>query len=260
MTSPSPLDGASGPWRVNVDLRHGAVSARPGHEPDALIDELVALDIPIAVIDLDRSIDRTPRSSLLERAVRRHPGRLWLGGRLAPTEPLTHHLLDIGAAGVLLGSSSLFRDGRPDPSELGALARFPLPERLMASIDVLDDRIAINGFTTPTPLPVHQAFDAIAQATGGRCPVLYTDVAAALRSHPPSWPRIRSLADAHPGIPLWYAGGLTEWTDVHTAWRLGLGAVVGRAYLDEPLGLSRARESGQPEAADSRSMRIQRES
>ncbi|MFH8802711.1 HisA/HisF-related TIM barrel protein [Streptomyces sp. NPDC017936] len=227
----------SGPWRVNVDIRRGEVTACPGEPVDGLITRLLRRGVPLAVIDLDRSIDAAPETTLLERTARRYPGRVWLGGRLAASDPLTRRLLDQGAAGVLLGSSRLFRDGRIDHAEIKALAGFSAPERVMVSIDVADDHVAVNGFTTRTDLPVAQALDAVLQATGGRCPVLYTDTAAALRHRPPAWRRIEAIAAAHPDGRFWYAGGLTRWSELRHAWDAGLGAVVGRAYLEPPLGL-----------------------
>ncbi|MCX4763634.1 HisA/HisF-related TIM barrel protein [Streptomyces sp. NBC_01275] len=232
-----PDDRPTGLWRVNVDIRRGDVTARPGEPSDDLLGLLLEQGVPLALIDLDRSIDAVPETTLLERAARRYPGRLWLGGRLTASDPLARRLLDEGAQGLLMGSSGLFREGRVNRTELEALARFPAPERLMVSIDAIDDRVAINGFTTPTTLSVAHALDAVLQATGGRCPVLYTDTAAALRRRPPTWRHVEAIAASNPGCQFWYAGGLTQWAELRQAWSLGLGAVVGRAYLTPPLGL-----------------------
>jgi hypothetical protein len=60
------------------------VTARPGIALEQLTDELLARGVPVALIDLDRSIAGTPGIARLEAAARRHPGRLWLGGRLRP--------------------------------------------------------------------------------------------------------------------------------------------------------------------------------
>ncbi|MFD7817727.1 HisA/HisF-related TIM barrel protein [Streptomyces sp. NPDC059785] len=238
MTGLFPEDPPTDLWRVNIDIRRGHVTACPGEPPDGLIDRLLEAGVPLAVIDLDRSVDAAPETTLLERTVQRHPGRVWLGGRLAASDPLTRRLLDQGAAGLLLGSSRLFQDGRVDRGEIAALARLSAPERLMVSIDALDDRVVVNGFTSPTDLPVSEALNAVLEATDGRCPVLYTDTAAALRHRPPAWDRIESIAAAHPSCQFWYAGGLTRWSELQHAWSKGLGAVVGRAYLLPPLGLS----------------------
>jgi phosphoribosylformimino-5-aminoimidazole carboxamide ribonucleotide (ProFAR) isomerase len=232
-----PPAGPGGPRRVNIDVRNGTVVSRPGDDPLQLIGELARADVPVAVIDLDRSTGVSEGTELLEVAVRRHPGRVWAGGRLSPATPLAFRLLDIGAAGIIAGPSALFANGWPDPVCMAALAWFPEPGRIMASIDVLDGRVAINGFTTPTRLAATDAIDAIAQATSGACAVLFTDVAAATRRNPPDWDWIAGIAGRYPWIPLWYAGGLDTWASIRHAWDLGLGAVTGQAYLTGRLGL-----------------------
>jgi phosphoribosylformimino-5-aminoimidazole carboxamide ribonucleotide (ProFAR) isomerase len=237
MTTRSPSSAAAGSWRVNLDIRDGVVTARPEVSLEQLTDELLDLGVPVALIDLDRSVAGTPGTALLEAAARRHPGRLWLGGGLRPDGHAAWRLLDSGAAGIILGSSGLIAAGRLRPTALAALARFSDPGRIMASIDVLSGQIVTSGFTTLTTLTGSQALDAVVQATGGRCPVLYTDAAAALRFRPAVWPQIEALAACYPAIPLWYAGGLSSWADVTRVWRAGLGAVTGRAYLTGPLGL-----------------------
>lgn len=213
------------------------MTVRPEISLEQLTDELLDQGVPIALIDLDRSIAGTPGTALLEAAARRHPGRLWLGGRLRPDGHAAQRLLDSGAAGIILGSSGLVAAGCLRPAALTALARFSDPSRIMASIDVLGGQVVTSGFTTLTTLTASQALDAVVQATGGRCPVLYTDAAASLRFRPAVWPQIEALAACYPAVPLWYAGGLASWADVRRAWRVGMGAVTGRAYLTGTLGL-----------------------
>lgn len=222
---------------MNVDIRGGTVPARPGASPVSVIDALAAAGVPAALIDLDRSTGATGGTAVLEQAVRCHPGRLWVGGRLGPVGPPTRRLLDAGAAGVIVSSSTLFTATAPDPGGLRALARRPNPGRLAAAIDILDGHLMVHGFTTPAAVTASVALDAVAQAASGRCPVLYTDVGAATRASPPDWEGLGELAARFQGTELWYAGGLGSWADVERAWSLGLGAVVGRAYLSGGLGL-----------------------
>jgi phosphoribosylformimino-5-aminoimidazole carboxamide ribonucleotide (ProFAR) isomerase len=224
------------------------VAARPGTSLAGLVGDLLGRDIPVAIIDLDRSIASLPGTTLLERAARRHPGRLWLGGRLSPDGPAAARLLDAGARGVILGSSGLLADdGRLRPAALTALARLPNQGRVMVGIDVLGGHVVTRGFTRPSAVTAAAALDAVAQATGGRCPVLYTAAAAALRRCPPDWKEVGTLAASCPGVPLWYAGGLASWADMTRAWQAGLDAVTGRAYLTGLLGLPAHR--GRPGAA-----------
>jgi phosphoribosylformimino-5-aminoimidazole carboxamide ribonucleotide (ProFAR) isomerase len=238
MTDSLPAHGTAGAWRVNVDVRDGAVLGRPGISLDQLTDELLARNVPLAIIDLDRTIAGAHDSALLERAVRRHPGRLWVGGRLHPDSPVTCGLLDSGAAGVIFGPSSLTTAGQLSQTALTALAKLPDPSRAMISIDVLGERVVASGFNTPTAVTSDDALDAVVQATAGQCAVLYTDAAAALRRQGPNWRKMKLLVASYPAVPMWYAGGLASWADVIRAWQLGLGAVIGRAYLTAPLGLS----------------------
>jgi phosphoribosylformimino-5-aminoimidazole carboxamide ribonucleotide (ProFAR) isomerase len=225
-----------GQWRVNVDIRAGAVTACPGTAPMSVIGELAAAGVPTAVIDIDRSTGHSSSTAFLEQAARRHPGRLWAGGRLGPAD--ARRLLDAGAAGVIISSSALFTGTGADPAGLRALARFPEPGRLAVAIDILDGHLVTRGFTTPSPVTASEALDTVAQAAAGRCAVLYADVAAATRARPPDWEQAGELAARYRGINLWHAGGLSSWAAVTRAWSLGLGAIIGRAYLSGEPGLA----------------------
>ncbi|WP_103528876.1 HisA/HisF-related TIM barrel protein [Streptomyces sp. SM12] len=232
--SPAPC----GDWRVNLDVHHGRVPARPGTRPSQLLADLLAEDVPAALIDLDRSTGATTSSTLLETAVRRHPGRLWVGGRLIPRDPTVPRLLQAGAAGVLLGSTGLFPAGRLDPNAWPDFTTLARDGQLMLSVDMHEGRIITDGFTRPTQLLLPDALNALLDATGGLQPVLITDARAATQRTPPPWQTLDNIASRHPHAPLWYAGGLSSWSDLHRLWHAGWGAVVGRAYLSAPLGLS----------------------
>lgn len=228
-----------GQWRVNVDIRGGTVTARPGAAPMSVIGELADAGVPAAVIDLDRSTGMSGSTAVLEQAVRCHPGRLWAGGRLGPG-PDARRLLDAGAAGVIVSSSALFAPGA-NMRGLRALARFPEPGRLAVAVDILDGHLMVHGFTTRAAVTAAEALDTVAQAAAGRCAVLYTDVAAAMLARPPDWAHAGELAARHRDADLWYAGGLGSWAAVEHAWSLGFGAVIGRAYLSGEPGLQPGR-------------------
>ncbi|MFE9679306.1 HisA/HisF-related TIM barrel protein [Streptomyces sp. NPDC006259] len=229
--------GPTGPWRVNVDVRHGTVTSLPGLPPGRLIADLLDDDVPTAVIDLDRSTGTSTSTALLETAVRHHPGRLWAGGRLAPRDPAVRRILDAGAAGVLLGSTGLLPDGRLDPHAWPDFTTLADAGQLMLSLDAVDGRIVTDGFTRTTSVALTDALDALLDATGGAQPVLITDARAATHRTPPPWQVLDRLAGRHPCAPLWYAGGLSGWADLTRLWHTGWGAVVGRAYLTAPCGL-----------------------
>lgn len=238
MPMPSPV--LPGRWRVNIDVQHGAVTADPELSPGQLIAEVVDDGVPTAVIDLDRSTGHSSSTTLLETAVRHHPDRLWAGGRLSPRAPAVARLLEAGAAGVLLGSTGLFPDGHLHPDTWPDFADLAPASRLMLSVDALDGNVVTDGFTRPSTLPLTDALDALINATGGAHPVLVTDAGAATRRTPPPWGTLDHLAARFPRADLWYAGGLTNWPDLHRLWRAGWGAVVGRAYLTAPRGLTDA--------------------
>ncbi|MDW6057923.1 HisA/HisF-related TIM barrel protein [Streptomyces sp. FXJ1.4098] len=226
-----------GSWRVNVDVHHGTVTSRPGLPPGRLLADLLGDDVPTAVIDLDRSTGISTSTTLLETAVRHHPGQLWAGGRLAPRDPAIRRLLDAGAAGILLGSTGLFPDGRLDPRTWPDFTSLAGAGQLMLSLDTMDGRIVTDGFTRPSSLPLADALDALLDATCGTHPVLITDARAATHRTPPPWQALDRIAGRHPRARLWYAGGLTGWADLQRLWHAGWGAVVGRAYLTAPRGL-----------------------
>ena len=225
-------------WLVTVDIRRGRVAARPDVEPDNMIDELVGLDVPVAVIDLDRSIDGALSTDLMERLVRRHPGQLWLGGRVDPREGLHRQLIAAGAAGVILGCSSLIRDGAADVDALHAATQGLLPRQLKFAVDVADGYVVTHGFTMRTRLPAFAIVETLIFATAGRIDIVYTDVKAATRQSAPAPNRALDIAEAYPGTTFWYAGGLADWHAVDSTWSSGLGAIIGRAFLEQPLGLS----------------------
>lgn len=227
-----------GQWRVNIDVRRGCVTARPETSLIDLLDRLVPKGVSIAVIDLDRSIGSTDSTELLEGVVRRHPGRIWVGGRLDPASPHTRSLLDAGAAGVIISSSALFTRTGSDSRGLDALAGFREPSRLMISIDIFDGHLAVHGFTRVTDVTASDALNTVSQAASGRIPVLYTDVAAAVRRRPPDWRVLREVTEHHLETVLWYAGGIASWAMAERGWSLGLGIVTGRAYLSGDLGLT----------------------
>lgn len=189
VTTPATSAVASaGRWRVNVDVHHGQVTAQPGLPPARLLADLLDDGVPTTVIDLDRSTGATTSTALLETAVRRHPGRLWAGGRLAPRDPADPRLLQAGAAGVLLGSTGLFPHGLLAPDNWPDFTTLAADGQLMLSLDMHEDRIVTHGFTHPTQLPLTDALDALLDATGGRNPILITDARAATHRTPPPWP------------------------------------------------------------------------
>ncbi|MFD9281050.1 HisA/HisF-related TIM barrel protein [Streptomyces mirabilis] len=238
MPTPSPTPAQR--WRVNIDVQHGTVTAHPGLPPGRLIADLLSDGVPTAVIDLDRSTGATSSTALLETAVRRHPRRLWAGGRLTPGDPAVTRLLDAGADGVLLGSTGLFPNGRLQPGNWPDFAALAPAGRLMLSLDALDGNVVTDAFTRPTALPLTDALDAIITATSGAHPILFTDADAATHRTRPPWQTLDRLAARYPHADLWYAGGLASWPDLHRLWHTGWGAVIGRAYLTAPRGLADA--------------------
>ncbi|MFG2425227.1 HisA/HisF-related TIM barrel protein [Streptomyces sp. NPDC048448] len=235
MPAPSPAPARR--WRVNIDVQHGTVASHPGLPPGSLIADVLGDGVPAAVIDLDRSTGTSTSTALLETAVRRHPGRLWVGGRLTPGDPAIPRLLEAGAAGALIGSTGLFPAGLLQPANWPDFAALAPAGRLMLSVDALDGHVVTDGFTRPTGLPLDDALDALITATSSAHPILVTDAGAATRRTPPPWAALDRLAARHPHADLWYAGGLACWPDLQRLWHLGWGAVVGRAYLTAPRGL-----------------------
>lgn len=186
MPAPSPAPARR--WRVNIDVQHGTVASHPGLPPGSLIADVLGDGVPAAVIDLDRSTGTSTSTALLETAVRRHPGRLWVGGRLTPGDPAIPRLLEAGAAGALIGSTGLFPAGLLQPANWPDFAALAPAGRLMLSVDALDGHVVTDGFTRPTGLPLDDALDALITATSSAHPILVTDAGAATRRTPPPGP------------------------------------------------------------------------
>lgn len=237
MTLHPPRPTVAGRWRVHVDIEQRLVAGRPGIAPEALIATLVNAAVPTAIIDLDRCLGQRHDLTLLSDLAHRWSDTLWLGGRLGGNAADLHHLLDAGAAGLILGSA-LYRTGTLNHELLDqAIRECPVGRRLIA-LDVADNHIVANGFTTPIGLPARQLLDDLAEVVEGNTQVLYVDIPASMRRSPPPWTELGVIASVYGSIlDLWYAGGLTTWSDIRRLWQTGFSAVVGRAYLTGPLGL-----------------------
>jgi len=205
-----------------VQLRQGRELVLDGGEHFARLEQF-AIAGEVAVVDLDAALGRGSNAPLIQEMVRRAPSRDGGGIRDLPT---ARAWLDAGAAQVMIGTAA-------SPELCGALPR----ERVMAAVDAERGQVVVDGWRTPTAVPVLERIRALAPVVGG---FLFTQVEREGAMDGFDFPAVAAAAHAAGRARLTAAGGITTTTEIAELEGIGVDAQVGMALYTGRLELGEA--------------------
>lgn len=179
------------------------------------------------VVDLSAAFGRRPcLVSFLNERMGRWPGaRLQVAGGIRSAE-VARRLVDLGADRLVLGTLVL-----TDPEETSRVLAAVGPKRCVASVDVLDGRVRIAGWTRETAWTLPEALRHVASL--GFEEVLVTDIA---RDGTMQGPNLE-LYRADFGLRFLASGGVRSREDLDALARIPhvSGAIVGRSLYENQL-------------------------
>lgn len=205
-----------------VQLVQGRESAKVLELPDALAVLDRFADYPqVQVIDLEAAMGREPQAAIIRRLAARKPCRVGGGVRTAARAA---ELIEQGAVKVIVGSSAFTPTGINHPF-LEALAAVIPSEKLMISVDCLNDHVAIHGWKTVLPLTSGEALPALERyCSEFLCTCI--DVEGKLQGTRLDW--FRQLRECTP-LPITAAGGITTDAEIQALDGMGMNAALGVA-------------------------------
>lgn len=158
--------------------------------------------------------------------------RVELGGGLRHTEEI-EAAFEAGIDVAVLGTAAV-----EDPELLAACAA-RWPGRIAVSIDVRDDRVAVDGWKRSAEAdPIRMATEV---ASAGAAHLVVTDVRRDGTRHGPNRQLLARMRWAVPQARLVAAGGIASAEDLRQLAALGIdGAVVGLALIDGSLSIGDA--------------------
>jgi phosphoribosylformimino-5-aminoimidazole carboxamide ribotide isomerase len=184
----------------------------------------------VQLIDLDAAMRQGENSALVEQIAKRLP--VQAGGGIHTVER-ARQVLEAGAKRVIVGSALFSGCGAVNTEFAAKLAESVGAERVVASIDTKNGRIAVKGWKAQVEL---SADEAIPQLEPYAAAFLYThvDTEGTMRGFPIDVAaRLRKLTKKQ----LIVAGGIRSQQEVNALDALGADAVVGMAVYTESLAV-----------------------
>lgn len=190
----------------------------------------------VAVIDLDAAMKTGSNDELVKSLLRRSDCRV--GGGIATVERAAE-LVSLGAKKVIIGSKAF----RPAPDSFGintafleALAKKIGRERVIVAVDARDGEIVVDGWKTPTGLPLIESAKALEPYVGE---LLYTCVEREGTMTGTNLDSIRSLREAVSCL-VTVAGGISTLEEIEAIARLGCDVQLGMALYTGKINLADA--------------------
>src|SRR6058998_2868978 len=207
-----------------VQLRGGRDFILDGGDPLARLEEF-AVAGEVAVVDLDAALGKGGGSNaaLIREMVRRAPCRVGGGIRVIDT---ARRWLDAGATQVMIGTAAT-------PEFCGALPR----ERVIAAVDAELGHVVVDGWRSPTGVPVIQRVGELAPVVGG---FLFTQVEKEGEMRGFDRAAVAAVVRAAGDVRVTAAGGITTATEVAELDGIGVDAQVGMALYTGRLSLGDA--------------------
>ena len=214
-----------------VRLRRGEFEAKQVYEQDPLSAARAWQEEGarfLHVVDLDGARTGQPVNlGQLRRITRELDVTVQYGGGLRSAEAVDD-ALSAGAARVILGTAAL-----TDPDLLRRALDAHGPQRVLASVDARDGRVATAGWTQTTKLTPVEAVERL-QASGVEG-LVYTNVDRDGMLDGPDLEGVRAVAGAVSGRLL-YSGGIGKLADLEGLTRLRqaslAGVIVGKALYE----------------------------
>lgn len=208
--------------RKVVQLVQGREDSKVLELPDALavLDRFAAYP-QIQVIDLDAAMGREPQADIIRRLAARKPCRV--GGGVRSVER-AEEVAQQGALKVIVGSAAFTSNGI-NHEFLQALAAAVPWDRIMISVDCLNDHVAIHGWKTVLPLTSAQALPELERyCSEFLCTCI--DVEGKHQGTRLDW--FRKLRETT-ALPITAAGGITTDEEIQSLEEMGMHAALGVA-------------------------------
>jgi phosphoribosylformimino-5-aminoimidazole carboxamide ribotide isomerase len=214
---------------VQGDYEHPRVYA---DDPVEVAAEFAAAGaLRVHVVDLDAARGSGVNGSLIQRILRSSRLEVQVAGGVRSIEKVTE-LLDAGAYSVVMGTAAV-----RDPRLLERSARIH-PSRLLAALDVRDDRAAVSGWTETAPVLIGALL-----ARWDVLPLGGVILTCIDRDGTLSGPDLETLARVRrmTGLDLQYSGGVSSMEDVARVAATGAQAVIlGKALYEGKIKLEEA--------------------
>lgn len=226
-----------------VQLVQGRENAKVLELADALVvlDRFAAYP-QIQVIDLEAAMGRAPQAAIIRQLATRKPCRVGGGVRTAARAA---ELIEQGAVKVIVGSSAFTATGINHPF-LESFATMIPPEKLMISVDCLNDHVAIHGWKTVLPLTSGEALPVLERyCSEFLCTCI--DVEGKLQGTRLDW--FRQLRETT-ALPITAAGGITTDAEIEALDAMGMNAALGVAIYRRLF--PELFETGQPQPSANR--------
>ena len=202
--------------------------------PLEVVDEFVTATAEhLHVVDLDAARGTNDNRTVIESIVRRHDLKVQVAGGIRTAEAV-ESWLNAGAHAVVLGTAAV-----RDPHLLERCARRH-PARILAALDVRDDKAAVSGWTETEPVMMGALL-----SRWDRLPLAGVILTCIDRDGTLSGPDLVTLARARAmtGLPVQYSGGIASLDDIAKVAAAGAQAVIlgkalyeGRIALDQVFG------------------------
>jgi phosphoribosylformimino-5-aminoimidazole carboxamide ribonucleotide (ProFAR) isomerase len=173
------------------------------------------------VIDLDAAMGREPQADIVRQLCLRKPCRVGGGIR---TVDRAREVVHDDAIKVIIGSAA-FTPGGVNHEFLRELTEALPWQKLMISVDCLNDHVAIHGWKTVLPLTAEEAFPQLEPyCSEFLCTCI--DVEGKHQGTRLDW--FRKLRD-HTALPITAAGGITHDEEIEALEQIGMHAALGVA-------------------------------
>ena len=202
--------------------------------PLEVVDEFVTARAEhLHVVDLDAARGTNDNRMVIESIVRRHDLKVQVAGGIRTAEAVDSWL-NAGAHAVVMGTAAV-----RDPRLLERCARRH-PARILAALDVRDDKAAVSGWTETEPVMMGALL-----SRWDRLPLAGVILTCIDRDGTLSGPDLVTLARARAmtGLPVQYSGGIASLDDIAKVAAAGAQAVIlgkalyeGRIALDQVFG------------------------
>lgn len=222
-----------GCWRLNIDFMDGCIVHRESDHLVRTIQLLTDENIPICLIDINRSKKKGHNDEMIRNILQDKKGYFWVGGGISNLDRI-HLLLETGAKGVIL-SSAIYENCRINRKFLSSLITQFDTDQLILSIDFYGDEIRTNGFDKSISLQWERGLEEIFEIAPFQ--IQLVDVQASSEKLKPNLPLLQAFRQKYSEPVLWYAGNVGSWQMVETLFDMNICPTVGQAYLRNTLGL-----------------------
>jgi phosphoribosylformimino-5-aminoimidazole carboxamide ribotide isomerase len=201
-------------------------------DPGAVADDFARSGAArVHVVDLDAARGSGDNLHLIKELLRRDDLQMQVAGGIRSSDAVDSWL-DAGAAAVVLGTAAV-----RDPRLLERCAQRH-PGRLIAALDVRDDKAAVSGWTQTEPVMIGALV-----GRWDRLPLAGVMLTCIDRDGTLSGPDLETLAKvrAMTGLMLQYSGGVSSLDDIgHVAAAGAQAVILGKALYEGKLTLEQA--------------------